>query len=51
MGNRTFRDGKNLSIVREPESVEDEVVNHLLTRDFDGETVSEEDLEELLNGD
>lgn len=51
MSNRTFHDGENFSLVKEPESVEEEVINDVLTKDFDGEVVTEEELDELLGGD
>lgn len=49
MGNEVHRDGDSLSLVREPDTVEDEVVNDVLMRGFEGEEATEDVLDELLS--
>lgn len=48
MGNEAYRDGDKLQLMKDPENLEEEVINDVLMQGFEGEKVDEEDLEDLL---
>jgi len=48
MANRAYKDGEKIAFVKEPENVEEEVINDILMQGFEGEAITEEEAEDLL---